>query len=107
MSIWGNQLKALPDSLATCAKLVGVQAQTNPALATVPQGAWPATLETLFLQETAIAKLPKSLLDCGLKRVNITGLAVDDGLAKAMEEMVIAKEGAIFWDKTGKQTRTP
>ena len=108
LSIWSNDLSTLPSSLTQCANLVGVQAHQNPNLASLPEGPWPVSLETLFLQETKLAALPKSMMDCKkLLRVNITGLTIDDDLAKAMEEMVIAKSGSIFWDKTGKQTRTP
>jgi len=102
LSIWANQIPKLP-SLVKCTKLLGVQAQTNP-LKDIPDSL-PDTLETLFLQETQVDKLPKTL-PAALKRVNITGLSIDDQLAKQVEELTLGKAGAIFWDKTGKQTRT-
>ena len=105
LSIWGNQLTTLPNSLTKCASLVGVQCQTNPELKCLPEGPWPATLETLFLQETKLGALPASLKKCDLKRVNLTGVACDDELAKQLESLVLSKPGAIFWDKSGKQTR--
>jgi len=106
LSIWGNQLTTLPSSLATkCPKLVGIQAQTNP-LTSLPAGPWPTSLETLFVQEAKLTALPDSLLKCSLKRVNIGGVQCDDELAKKMESLVLGQSGAIFWDKTGKQTRT-
>ena len=106
LSMWGNQLKTVPDSILKCSTLVGVQLQTNPDLASIPQGTWPSTLETLFIQETKISALPK-FTECkgNLKRVNITGVGIDDDLAKSLEAMVLAEAGAIFWDRTGKQTR--
>ena len=67
LSIWGNQLTALPTSLTGCASLVGVQAYSNPELASLPAGPWPATLETLFVQETKITKLPDSLKACAVR----------------------------------------
>ena len=109
VSIWGNQLKALPSSLCKCAKLVGVQAHENPELAALPDGPWPATLETLFIQDTKISKLPASLEQAALKRVNISKLPLDkdaDELAEKMGKMILAKPDGIFWDKSGKQTKS-
>ena len=100
LSIWGNAFAALPSSLSACSKLLRVQAQQNPDLTTVPDE-WPKTLETLFLQETKVTKLPKSLEACALKRVNITGLDIDAGLSAAMQKMVLAKPDGIFWGKDG------
>jgi len=106
LSIWGNQLTTLPSSLTKCAKLVGVQTQTNPKMTSLPEGPWPSSLETIFLQETKIGALPASLAKCDLKRVNITGVGCPDDLAKQLEGLVLSKPSAIFWDKTGKMTRT-
>jgi len=106
LSIWGNLLTTLPTSLCGLSQLVGVQAQSNP-ITSLPEGPWPATLETVFLQELKLTALPSSLMKCGLKRVNITGVQCDDDLAKQMEALVLAKPDAIFWDRSGKQTRTP
>jgi len=75
-------------------------------LKSLPEGPWPATLETLFLQETKLGALPASLAKCDLKRLNLTGVSCPDALAKELEGLVLSKPGAIFWDKTGKQSRT-
>jgi len=102
VSLWGNQLAKLPTSLTKCSNLVGVQAHQNP-LTALPDGPWPATLETLFVQETQLTALPDALLKCALKRVNITGLSVDDALAKSMGDLVLKTEGGIWWGKDGKK----
>jgi len=108
LSIWGNKLTKLPSSLATaCPKLVGVQAHENPNLTSIPDGPWSKSLETIFLQDTQLKSLPASLAACPLKRVNIKGVACDDALAAKMEKLVLSKPGAIFWDRNGKQERTP
>ena len=75
LSIWGNALTELPSSLRTCTSLVGVQAQEN-KLTTIPAGAWPSGLETLFLQGNGPSfTLPTELGACKkLKRVNLGAL---------------------------------
>jgi len=108
LSIWGNALTKLPPSLTGCGALVGVQAYGNPDLATLPDGPWPATLETLFVQDTKITALPESLKACALKRVNLTKLALDgssDSLAKEFEKMVLGKSDGIFWGTDGVQKK--
>ena len=108
LSIWGNALASLPASLTSCSKLVGVQAQSNPDLASLPAGPWPSTLETLFIQETKIASLPDSLKACALKRVNVGKLPLDaaaDKLAADMEKMVLGKSDGIWWGKDGVQKK--
>lgn len=105
LSVWGNALTTLPTSLTKCGSLIGVQAQTNP-ITRLPDADWPASLETIFLQETKLTALPASLKkNTALKRVNITGVNCDDELAKALEALVLKHSDAIFWDRTGKQTK--
>lgn len=105
LSVWKNQLTTLPSSLTKCSSLVGVQAQENPALATLPDGPWPAGLETLFIQKTAIEKVPDALKALTkLKRVDITDLqGLDDALVKHFSSLVLKQDGGIFWDKAGKK----
>ena len=111
VSLWGNQLSALPSSLATCAGLVGVQAHANPQLERLPNGPWPSTLETLFVQETALTALPAALAECtALKRVNVSGLKLDgqaNDLAAKMEKITLSKPDGIFWDKEGQCKKAP
>lgn len=109
LSIWGNALTELPASLLQCADLVGVQAQEMP-LASLPSGAWPAGLETLFVQDkldapiSKLTKLPKELAACQkLKRVNLGGLQLDADAAKietAMRALVLSTSSGdgIFWN---------
>ena len=101
LSIWANQLTSLPSSLSGCTKLLRVQAHENKALASLPD--LPASLETLFVQDTALTALPASLKTCALKRVNITGVKCDDDLAKAMQSLVLSKSDGIFWGTDGKK----
>lgn len=72
LSIWGNQLEVLPESLCSCNALVGLQAQEN-KLTALPESPWPQTLETLFLQSNGPTfALPASLAkNAKLKRVNL------------------------------------
>lgn len=108
LSIWGNLLKSLPSSLTSCSKLVGVVANKNPDLASLPDGPWPATLETLFIEETGIKSLPSSLKQTAMKRFNVSGLSLDadaDKLAGEMSKMVLSKPGGIYWAKDGTQTK--
>lgn len=101
LSIWQNQLSSLPSSLAGCKNLLRVQAHENKSLASLPE--MPSTLETLFVQDTALTDLPKSLTSCALKRVNITGVKCDEELAKAMQALVLSKSDGIFWGTDGKK----
>jgi Leucine-rich repeat (LRR) protein len=109
LSIWGNQLTALPQSLAACPQLVGVQAQDN-QLATIPAGPWPATLETVFLQDNPpLTKIPKELHDCCalLKRVNLGNLKLDadsQAVAADIKAKCLACKDGIFWGTDGKKT---
>jgi len=105
LSIWGNHLAALPTSLCALASLVGVQAQEN-KLEALPVGAWPAKLETLFLQDNASLKvLTAELAACStLKRVNLSKLPLDDAskaLADKIKDTVLAKTGGIYWGVDG------
>jgi len=110
LSIWGNHLAALPTSLCALKSLVGVQAQEN-KLEALPAGAWPAKLETLFLQDnTSLKTLTTELAACStLKRVNLSKLPLDDtskALADKIKDTVLAKSDGIFWGVDGaKQPR--
>ena len=100
-------LTALPPSLFKCTGLVGVQAQEN-KLETLPDGDYPADLETLFLQDNAWKALPSGLAKCSkLKRVNVkTGDSVSsdtDALIGQLEKIVLGNEGGIWWGKDGKK----
>jgi len=105
LSIWGNQLAELPASLLKCESLVGLQAQEN-QLASLPAGTWPASMETVFVQDNkALSKLPKELGACSkLKRVNVKGLSLDaesDQLVEQLKSMVLKSPDGIFWDPKG------
>jgi len=109
LSLWANALTSLPSSLTKCAKLVGVQVHENKQLASLPEGPWPKSLETLFVQDTKICSLPASLTGCALKRVNVSHLELDsdgDALAKKMGEMVLGTKDGIFWAKDGAMQRS-
>jgi len=110
LSIWGNQLTSLPASLLGCSALVGVQAQEMP-LESLPSGAWPAGMETLFVQETKVTALPAELgvLD-SLKRVNVGKLALDEpsvAIAEAIKAKIMAVKGGIFWGMDGVKQDSP
>lgn len=106
LSVWSNQLSALPPSLLTCKKLLGVQAQGN-ALSALPAGAWPATLETLFVQDqkgTAFTLAPELAACLKLKRVNLSNLQLDAaslGTAEKLKETCGADKTGIFWGVDG------
>jgi len=106
LSIWGNMLEALPPSLPRCASLKGIQAQQN-KLSGLPDG-WPASLETLFLQENtsgASFELPASLKsNAKLMRVNLGKLNLEGEsatTADALRTTVLAKPDGIFWGVDG------
>ena len=101
LQIWSNLLTALPSSITSCAKLARLQAQQNPELRALPDGPWPASLETLFVQETTISALPAALLTCPLKRVNISKLKVPEADAAKMKQTVLAKPGGMYWGADG------
>ena len=108
LSVWGNALAELPPSLRTCSSLVGVQAQEN-KLATIPAGAWPPGLETLFLQGNGPSfTLPTELSACQkLRRVNLGSLALDSGssgIAEAMKKLCLSDPSGIFWGSDGVRT---
>lgn len=107
LSIWGNQLKALPSSLCSCSALVGLQAQEN-ALETIPNGPYPATLETVFLQDNApLTKIPEALGALAkLKRVNLSKLQLDDasvGVAESIKKTCMSSKDGIFWGVDGQK----
>jgi len=104
LSIWGNMLTTLPGSLVGCKSLKGVQAQQN-KLSSVP-ASWPASLETLFLQENGPEfTLPASFsANTKLLRVNLSKLKLDEqssATAEAMRKTVLAKPEGIFWGVDG------
>jgi len=107
LSIWGNKtLPALPSSLCKCAALLGVQAQET-GLTGLPDGPWPATLETLFVQETQIKTLPPSLASLPkLKRINLSKLPLEgqDDTVAAIKTAVVSRADAIFWAPDGSKT---
>jgi Leucine-rich repeat (LRR) protein len=104
LSLWGNQLTVLPGSLLACSALVGVQAHEMP-LASLPSGAWPSDLETLFVQETKLTSLPPALGTLSkLKRVNVGKLALDApsaAIAEALGKQIATMKGGIFWGVDG------
>ena len=105
LSLWGNMLTALPPSLAACPKLIGLQAHEN-KLEALPSGAWPLTLETLFLQDNApLTAIPESLKGCkALKRVNLSNLKLDgtsQGVADALKTQCLDDKDGIFWGTDG------
>jgi len=107
LSIWGNQLTTLPSSLCGCSKLLGVQAQEN-KLTSLPAASWPTTMETVFLQgNTGLAALPPSFGSLpALKRVNLTGLVLDDAsssVANQMKGTCLKSSDGIFWGTDGKK----
>ena len=111
LSIWGNQLTgALPASLMSCGQLVGVQAHEN-QLTSVPAGAWPSTLETLFLGPQsgggAFTLAPELGALTKLKRVNLGKLALDDAsmeIADQIKKTCLSKPDGIFWGTDGVKT---
>jgi Leucine-rich repeat (LRR) protein len=105
LSIWGNQLKTLPQSLLDCFFLKGIQAQDN-QLESLPDGKWPISLETIFLQNnSALTKLPASLAKCPeLKRVNLTNLQLDPEsleISYQIRSTCLEEEDGIFWSPEG------
>lgn len=70
LSIWANSITRLPDSVCRCGRLEQLKANDNKICA-LPDGPWPASLETLFLSDNpGLKKLPKKLAEqlSGLKR---------------------------------------
>ena len=87
---------------------MGAQLQEN-QISSLPEGPWPASLETLFIQQTKITSLPKSLEACKLKRLNIGKLNLDgeaDALASKLSEMVLKNPDGIWWGKDGQMQRS-
>ena len=77
------------------------------ALASLPGGAWPDSLETLFIQENKeLATLPPSIAEIkSLKRCNVKGLPLDEASLPLMEKLKLTclkAEGGKFWDPQGR-----
>jgi len=105
LQVWGNPLENLPSSLLNCSQLLGLQAQETqiPAL---PDGDWPKSLETLFVQGTKLTSLPPSLGKLTkIKRVNLTGLGLDGSkhVVEQMKKTVLVQKDGLFWDTDGKK----
>lgn len=106
LSLWGNLLTTLPSSLANLPSLIGLQAQGN-KLATLPTASWPATLQTVFLQDNYnLTSLPPSLNESceELLRVNLSNLDLDGASMKvaiAIRDKCIAVRDGIFWGVDG------
>ena len=106
LSLWGNMLEGVPDSLCGCNQLVGVQLQEN-SISALPEGPWPTSLETIFLETNAIVSLPVALSNChALKRINFTGLPLDANalhLADYLKGNVLRFPDGIFWAADGQK----
>ena len=97
----------LPTSLLALSTLKGVQAQEN-QLESLPAVEWPAGLETLFLQanESLTTLTPELRGLKQLKRVNMTGLKLDDASTAIMKDVrmvVLTSDDGIFWTVDGKK----
>ena len=106
ISLWGNQLVDVPASLCSCSQLVGAQLQEN-NLSALPEGPWPPTLETLFIEKNQITVLPVALSNCHeLKRLNFSGLPLDANslhLAEYLKGVVLRFPEGIFWAAGGQK----
>ena len=112
LSIWGNQLSSLPDSLcADCPELLGLQAQEN-KLTALPSVAWPPKLEAIFIEgNEGLSSLPEALKAlASLKRLNLGKLPLDEASTKLAEELkavVMKQPGGIYWPPTGGKMESP
>ena len=106
LSIWGNQLSSLPESLCSaCPELVGLQAQEN-KLTALPAVAWPPKLEAIFIEgNEGLTSLPETLKALpALKRLNLGKLNLDEASTKLAEELkavVMKQPGGIYWSPAG------
>ena len=106
----GNQLEALPPSLASCSKLQFLQVgdnQIGELRASDEQGRpfWPE-LQTLFLERNPLASLPTSLLAYdSLSRCNLSGCSLDvnDEVAAQLLKMMLSRPGGNFWGVNGRR----
>ena len=100
LSLWGNTLAALPDSLRTsCTALVGLQVHGNSLSGLPSGGAWSAELEALFIGDQQDQQgfegdrpssfyLPPGLAKCPkLRRVNLSGLVLDDASKRIADDL--------------------
>uniref|UniRef100_A0A7S4JCS1 Uncharacterized protein n=1 Tax=Prymnesium polylepis TaxID=72548 RepID=A0A7S4JCS1_9EUKA len=105
----GNQISALPASICACTQLKQLQIQEN-KLTALPPGAWPKSLETIFLQDNPLSELPSELSGCSaLVRVNVSKLPLSEGsqgVAAAMGKIALGKKGGVYWDPSGNQANS-
>jgi len=104
LSLWKNMLTSVPTSLFACSALIALQLHEN-MLTGLPDGPWPLTLESLFLDKNNIATLPVSLSNChALKRLSLCGLPLDFNsmhLADYLKGVVLRFDDGIFWSPDG------
>jgi len=100
--IYGNMLKTLPPTICECAALKNVQLQEN-QLESLPDSAWPSTIETLFVQgNEGLKELPQGLASISsLSRCNV-GKAGPESLAEQLKGLCLSKKGTgKFWGFDG------
>eukprot|EP00327_Prymnesium_parvum_P029966 CAMPEP_0195577568 /NCGR_PEP_ID=MMETSP0814-20130614/10660_1 /TAXON_ID=97485 /ORGANISM="Prymnesium parvum, Strain Texoma1" /LENGTH=326 /DNA_ID=CAMNT_0040713977 /DNA_START=16 /DNA_END=996 /DNA_ORIENTATION=- len=102
-----NLLKTLPSSILSCSSLKQLQVQDN-KMTSIPSGAWPTSLETVFLQgNQELTELPAELAQCtNLSRVNVSKLALSESsltVAAQLQKICCTKQGGVFWDPNGRQ----
>ena len=93
--------------MLACGGLTILWAQEN-QLESLPAGAWPTKLETLFLQSNeSLTSLTPELKEAkALKRVNVTGLKLDEASMAIMKDvrmMCLTADGGMFWTVDGKK----
>jgi len=96
-----NMLTTLPESISACTKLQQLQVAEN-KLTSLPDVAYSADLETLFVQDNPdLTSLPKGLTKCaGMKRCN-PGKAGPADLTAALKKLSLDKPDGIFWEANG------
>jgi len=106
LTINNCQLTTLPSSLLGLSGLVNLQAFEN-AITTLPAGAWPLKIETLFLHgNTGLTALPSEIGDLtALSRANFSKLDLDDASVAITEKVkltCLAAPNGRFWDVKGR-----